>query len=530
MIYRIWVTLAVLLLACSLLPKSLAKQTNVTLISSAKTAAELNGKIPGCYIVAFKKNIKEGNSNIQASIAQASVKNAVRAFGRITEEFGGAMNGFTVCGVKSKNQMKSLQTHPQVSFMEQDQIVKSLNLQTVNNPLSWGLDRIDQRSNTLDKKFIFNGAKGSQVNVYIVDTGIRLTHSEFENRASYGYNSIDRNNNAEDCEGHGTHCAGTVGGKTYGVCKQCKLIGVKVLDCSGRGTVSGLIAGINWVISDVKKTKIPSVMSLSLGTGFSQSLNDMISSAVNAGIVSVVAAGNEGESACLYSPASAPSAITVGATSISGLKSEFSNHGSCVDIFAPGQDITSAWIGSDSRIETISGTSMAAPHVAGVAAIYRSYNPSKSASQVAEFLIQTTSTLNAIPNLDPYTPNRLVYSQTNALNRVVSSISYTRRNFTLSTSSTSSNRFSSLFWSSTTRQLNGFLEFSAPVAQLDLDLYLEQRIGSRWVAVTSSEGSTNTEFVSTRITSGTYRWRINVYQSSISSSAVSFHSTIPVTF
>jgi subtilisin family serine protease len=198
------------------------------------------------------------------------LKNAVKTFGRITEEFGGAMNGFTVCGLKSKDQMKSLQTHPQVAFMEQDQMVKSFNLQIVNNPLSWGLDRIDQLSNTLAKKFILNRRKGSLVKVYIVDTGIRLKHSEFENRASYRYNSIDRNNNAEDCDGHGTHCAGTVGGKTYGVCKQCKLIGVKVLDCSGRGTVSGLITGIIRVISDAKKTKIPSVMSLSLGTGFSQ--------------------------------------------------------------------------------------------------------------------------------------------------------------------------------------------------------------------------------------------------------------------
>jgi serine protease len=187
--------------------------------------------------------------------------------------------------------------------------------------------------------------------VYVVDSGILTSHTQFEGRASSGYNFIDNNADANDCQGHGTHCAGTIGGKDYGVCKHCRLISVKVFGCSGSGTMSALLSGINWVISHAQSTGIPSVMSMSLGSDFYSVLNDAVTAAVNAGIVAVAAAGNSNANACNYSPASTPSAITVGAVSSSTAKSSYSNFGSCVDIFAPGDSITSAYIGSSTAAQ-----------------------------------------------------------------------------------------------------------------------------------------------------------------------------------
>jgi subtilisin family serine protease len=233
----------------------------------------------------------------------------------------------------------------------------------------------------LDSKYSYIDT-AAPVNVYIIDTGIYTAHSQFQGRAISGYNFVDWNNDSSDCNGHGTHCAGTIGSKDYGVCKHCKLIAVKVLGCDGVGSYSSVISGINWAMNHANSTQIPSVISMSLGGGYSAALNEAVAAAVNSGIVTVVAAGNSNDNACNYSPTSASSDITVGAITKLGAKASYSNYGTCLDIFAPGSEITSTWIGSVTAVNTISGTSMATPHVAGVAAVYRSYNPRKNASEV----------------------------------------------------------------------------------------------------------------------------------------------------
>jgi hypothetical protein len=373
-------------------------------------------KIPGCYIVSFKNtnnNVKgkgaSGSSGLsaQALMAQASVKATARSFGKITAEYDRALNGFTVCGVKSESQLNSIRSNAHIASVEQDQVVKASAFRTVN-ALSWGLDRIDQRSPSLDGMYTYNDT-AAPVNVYVLDTGILTTHTQFEGRAFPGYNFVNNNADSNDCNGHGTHCAGTVGSKDYGVCKHCRLIAVKVLDCGGSGTWSSVINGINWVINQAQSTGIPSVISMSLGGAYMAIVNDAVANAVSAGIVTVVAAGNENSDACGRSPASTPSAITVGAISKTNTRSSYSNFGRCLDIYAPGDDIVSTWIGSNTALNTISGTSMATPHVAGVAAIYRSYNPSKTAIQVRDDIVQS-ATVNVISGLDALSPNALLYS------------------------------------------------------------------------------------------------------------------------
>jgi subtilisin family serine protease/fructose-specific component phosphotransferase system IIB-like protein len=372
-------------------------------------------KISGCYIVSFKNNdgVKgsSGSSGInsQALMAQANVKASANSFGNITAEYDHALSGFTVCGIKSESQLDSIRSNAYVASVEQDQVVRANAFRSVD-ALSWGLDRIDQRSPSLDGTYTYDDT-AAPVNVYVLDTGILTSHSQFEGRAFAGYNFVDNNADSTDCDGHGTHCAGTIGAKDYGVCKFCRLIAVKVLDCSGSGSYSGVIAGINWAINHAQSTGNPSVISMSLGGGYSASLNNAVANAVNSGIVTVVSAGNANQNACKYSPASTPSAITVGAISKSSSRSLYSNFGSCLDIFAPGDDIISTWIDSNTALNSLSGTSMAAPHVAGVAAVYRSFNPTKSATEVRNFLVDRISTLGVISGLDANSPNRLLYSR-----------------------------------------------------------------------------------------------------------------------
>lgn len=239
---------------------------------------------------------------------------------------------------------------------------------------TWGLDRIDQRDLPLNSNYHYD-YDGSGVTAFVIDTGVRNTHNEFGGRASSGYDFIDNDNDSSDCNGHGTHVAGTIGGSTYGVAKNVNIVGVRVLNCSGSGTNSGVISGINWVKNNAQG---PSVANMSLGGGASQALDDAVNAAVAAGISFVVAAGNDNSNACNYSPARAANAVTVGSTTSTDSRSSFSNYGTCLDIYAPGSSITSAWYNSNSATNTISGTSMASPHVAGVAALYLAENPALS--------------------------------------------------------------------------------------------------------------------------------------------------------
>jgi subtilisin family serine protease len=232
------------------------------------------------------------------------------------------------------------------------------------------------------------------VNAYIVDTGILPTHTEFQSRASIGYDAITPLDPKADCNGHGTHVAGTVGGKTYGVAKAVRLIGVRVLDCNGSGSTSGVIAGVNWVATHRVK---PAVANMSLGGGASTALDNAVKAAIDSGVTFVVAAGNSNRPACRFSPARVSAAITVGATTSTDAQASYSNYGSCLDLFAPGSAITSAWYTSTTSTVTISGTSMASPHVAGVAARYLQGKPtSTTPKQVRDALVANATTVTKL--------------------------------------------------------------------------------------------------------------------------------------
>ena len=298
--------------------------------------------------------------------------------------------------------LAGLQRNPNVAYIEADQVFTIVGTQT---NATWGLDRIDQRDLPLSTTYIYN-ADGSGVRVYIIDTGIRLAHQEFGSRATSGFTSINDGRGTDDCNGHGTHVSGTVGGTVYGVAKNVSLVAVRVLNCQGSGTTSGVIAGVDWVTANHVK---PAVANMSLGGGASSSLDAAVSNSIAAGVTYAIAAGNSGANACNYSPARVGTAITVGATTSSDGRASYSNFGSCLDLFAPGSSITSAWSTSNTASNTISGTSMASPHVAGVAALVLEGSPAATPSAVTQAITSNAST-GKVGNAGSGSPNLLLYS------------------------------------------------------------------------------------------------------------------------
>ncbi|THV40761.1 S8 family serine peptidase [Glycomyces buryatensis] len=290
----------------------------------------------------------------------------------------------------------------EVAFVEQNQTVSIADVQ--DNPPSWGLDRVDQLDLPLDDSYEYLG-DGSGVTAYIVDTGILASHGQFAGRVGTGYDFVDDDSSPTDCQGHGTHVAGTIGATDYGLAKEVTLVGVRVLDCEGSGTNAGVIAGVDWVTENHSG---PSVANMSLGGGYSAALNNAVDAAVASGVTFAVAAGNEDQNACNVSPASAASALTVAASDDSDTRAYFSNFGSCTDIFAPGVDITSTWIGSNSATNTISGTSMASPHVAGAVAVYLSLNPSATTDEVETWVSGNAAT-GRVSDVAG-SPNRLLHT------------------------------------------------------------------------------------------------------------------------
>jgi subtilisin family serine protease len=300
--------------------------------------------------------------------------------------------------------VEALRNDPRIAYIEQNQ---TMSLSTSQTGATWGIDRIDQRNLPLSGTYDY-AADGTGVTVYIIDTGINFTHNEYNGRAFKGIDEVTSGGTAADCNGHGSHVSGTVGGTIYGVAKNVKLVAVRVLDCAGSGSTAGVIAGIDWVTAQKNANpSVPSAANMSLGGGLSSTLNTAVENSVTAGVVYAIAAGNSTADACTFSPASAPNAITVGATDSKDGFASFSNFGSCVDINAPGVSITSAWMGSATATNTISGTSMATPHVAGTIALYLQVNPTATAAQVDAALKANASTTATVPS---GTTNQFLYS------------------------------------------------------------------------------------------------------------------------
>jgi serine protease len=372
-----------------------------------KMSANPDKVIKNQYIVVFKDTAmapsvmslnNSGNSNnfaMAVNNAVSSVSQSLNA--KASRKFSSAIKG-AVFTMDAKTAKKMAQ-NPLVDFIEPDERVT---ISATQYSPTWGLDRVDQTSGSIDNQYVYD-TTASNVNVYVIDTGVN-NHSDFGGRVYSGYDFVDNDSNSSDCQGHGTHVAGTIASSTYGVAKGAKVYGVRVLNCQGSGSNSGILSGMDWVAQNHSK---PAVANMSLGGGYSSSLNTAANNLVNAGVVTVVAAGNDNSNACNYSPASASNVITVGSTANGDSRSSFSNYGNCVDIFAPGSDITSTSQSGGST--TMSGTSMASPHVAGVAAIYLAGNPNASTSAVAQALYDN-ATQNAISDVQG-SPNLMAYSR-----------------------------------------------------------------------------------------------------------------------
>ncbi|MEV0177460.1 S8 family peptidase [Streptomyces sp. NPDC050803] len=330
------------------------------------------GSVSGSYLVTLKGG---------TAAPSAAGKSLAEKYGaKISHTYGTVLNGYAIRA--DERQAKRLAADSRVASVVQDTRVSLEHTQ--KNPPSWGLDRIDQRNLPLDKSYTWPESAGAGVTVYVIDTGIRVSHKDFAGRASHGWDFVGNDGSAGDGNGHGTHVAGTIAGSKYGVAKKAKVVSVRVLDNAGAGTTAQVIAGIDWVTRHARK---PAVANVSLGGNYNAQLNAAVRNSIASGVTYTVAAGNDGLPAGLYSPASVSQAVTVGASDREDDRASFSNYGSSLDLFAPGVAITSTSYASDTARATYSGTSMAAPHAAGAAALYLAGHPKSTPAQVSKALV-----------------------------------------------------------------------------------------------------------------------------------------------
>ncbi|AET27832.1 alkaline serine exoprotease A precursor [Vibrio cholerae O1 str. 2010EL-1786] len=390
-------------------PNQLVGKSSPQQLAPLMKAASGKG-IKNQYIVVLKQPTTIMSNDLQAfqQFTQRSVNALANKHAlEIKNVFDSALSGFSA--ELTAEQLQALRADPNVDYIEQNQIITvnpiiSASANAAQDNVTWGIDRIDQRDLPLNRSYNYN-YDGSGVTAYVIDTGIAFNHPEFGGRAKSGYDFIDNDNDASDCQGHGTHVAGTIGGAQYGVAKNVNLVGVRVLGCDGSGSTEAIARGIDWVAQNASG---PSVANLSLGGGISQAMDQAVARLVQRGVTAVIAAGNDNKDACQVSPAREPSGITVGSTTNNDGRSNFSNWGNCVQIFAPGSDVTSA--SHKGGTTTMSGTSMASPHVAGVAALYLQENKNLSPNQI-KTLLSDRSTKGKVSDTQG-TPNKLLYSLT----------------------------------------------------------------------------------------------------------------------
>jgi subtilisin family serine protease len=456
--------------------------------------------IPGQYIVVLKDG---------ADAAAIARSNGLRP----TFVYSAAIDGFAA--TLSKAQLTKIRRDPSVAYVSPDGVASvsgkpqpapdgsetSLtprtsgrtsdgpSTRTTQPGATWGIDRVDQRTGTNGTYNYTN--TGAGVRAYVIDTGIYTAHTQFGGRASVGFDSVGDGYNGQDCHGHGTHVAGTIGGATYGLAKSVSLVAVRVLNCAGSGSYAGVIAGIDWVTYTHSG---PSVANMSLGGGFSAPVNDAVTKSIAHGVTYAVAAGNENQNACNVSPASTPGALTVGATTLSGgvdVRAWFSNWGPCVDVFDPGVNITSAWIGSNVATNTISGTSMASPHVAGLAVLYLQSNPYATPALVTEVL-KSTAVVGIVS--DPKGSPNLFARKWNGI--------------LTGTGNSSLHPDGSYWYQGTTGYIQGWLSGTAGT---DPDLYLRRWSGSAWVTVAGSASFTPAERIVYLGSPGYYQFWVYAY-------------------
>lgn len=363
--------------------------------NSVLGSSEAKGIIKNQYIVILNKDVGSSNEFAQGIAKQHG--------GKVLQTYDAVLKGFAIYlpDVAGTAFVEAMKKNPKVVSVENDTIMK-VDATTQSNP-DWGLDRIDQRNLPLDSAYSYLQT-GSGTTAYIVDTGILSTHQQFSGRVLSGYTAISDGNGTSDCHGHGTHVAGTVGGSTYGVAKNVRLVPIRILGCDGSGASSNVIAGLDWILKNGKK---PAVVNMSLGGGASTSLDSAVENLFNNGYVMVAAAGNSNTDACNSSPARVSKAITVAATDSTDTRASYSNYGGCVDIFAPGTQINSAWIGSNTATKILNGTSMATPHVAGVVAEMLQSTPTATPQTISTNLLNQASS-NVVKNPSG-SPNRLLY-------------------------------------------------------------------------------------------------------------------------